>query len=133
VDIGAYEFQSPGSVISYAWPQRYGLPIDGSADFIDSDADGMSNWQEWVASTVPTNALSALRMLSPTNGGSGIQVTWQSLIGKRYFLERATNLLDTAPFTLIATNIMGVFGSKTFTDTNALGTGPFFYRVGVQQ
>ena len=58
-------------------------------------------------------------------------VTWQSVAGVNYFLERSTDLSAAQPFTLVATGIPGQTSATTFTDTNALGVGPFLYRVGV--
>lgn len=131
VDVGAYEFQSPASAISYAWLQKYGLPTDGSADFSDVDDDGANNWHEWRADTIPTNAVSVLRLVSATNGPTGAGVDWQSVATRRYWLERSTNL-NTASFQIIATNITGVAGIRTFTDLSATNAGSYFYRVGVQ-
>jgi hypothetical protein len=133
VDIGAYEFQSPSSLISYAWLQQFGLPTDGSADFIDSDSDGMNNWQEWVAGTDPTNPRSSLAMLSPTVSGTNIVVRWQSVSARKYFLQRATDLSVQPTFLTLATNITGQAGTTSYIDKQAPGYGPFFYRVGIQR
>ena len=140
VDIGAYEFQSPSSIISYAWLQNHGLPTDGSADGTDLDGDGMSQWQEWVCATDPANDLSALRLLSAVPVGNGITVSWQSVAGINYFVERGTNVnswFASGPTNamgtnviLAATNVTGKPASTSFTDTNLTGIGPFFYRVG---
>ena len=132
VDIGAYEFQGPGSVISYAWLQHFGLPTDGSADATDADADGHTTWQEWRCQTDPTNALSALRLLSASPAGNNVTVSWQSVEGVSYFLERSTNLWATPPFTLLAPDLPGQLGVTSFTDTNTAGQTPLLYRVGVQ-
>jgi len=132
VDVGAYEYQGPGSVISHAWLQQYGLPTDGSADAIDLDADGHTTWQEWRCQTDPTDALSALRLLSATPSGTNVTVTWQSVPGVDYFLERSTNLAGPPPvFAPLATHIPGQPSTTSFTDTNADGHARLFYRVGV--
>ena len=131
VDIGAYEFQNPTSVISYAWLQQYDLLTDGSADSADPDGDGMKNWQEWIAGTDPTNALSVFQMLTPLNALSGVTVSWQSVAGTTYYLQRSTNLSVQPTFLSQQSNIVGQAGTTTYTDTNALGGGPYFYRVGL--
>ena len=134
MDIGAYGFQVPGSVISYAWLQHYGLPTDGSADAADPDADGHTTWQEWQewrCQTDPTSALSALRLLSATPAVTNVAVSWQSVAGVNYFLERSTNLSATPPFTLVNPNLPGQPGTTSYTDTNAAPLTPLFYRVGV--
>jgi hypothetical protein len=133
VDMGAYEFQTPASVISYAWLQQYGLPTDGSADYADTDGDGMNNWQEWIAGTDPTNASSVLTMLAPSNSLTGIAVPWQSVSGVTYYLQRSTNLDVQPAFVSLRSNLLGQAGITTYIDTSAVGVGPFFYRVGVQQ
>jgi len=132
VDIGAYEFQNPTSVISYAWLQEFGLPADGSEDYTDPDGGGMNNWQEWICGTDPTNASSVLKMLFATNGASGIRIIWQSVSNRSYVLERSNNLLAQPAFLALATNIAGQFGATTFIDANTTGNGTVFYRVGVQ-
>ena len=132
VDIGAYEFQGPGSVISYAWLQHYGLLIDGSADATDPDADGHTTWQEWRCLTDPTNALSVLRLLSASPTGTNVTVSWQSVAGVNYFLERSTNVAGPPPiFATLATGIPGQPGTTSYSDTNAASLVPLFYRVGV--
>jgi PKD repeat protein len=131
VDMGACEFQSPSSVISYAWLQQYGLPTDGSADFADPDSDHLNNWQEWRCGTDPTNALSVLKLLPPACADGNVTLTWLSVSGRNYFLEYSTGLSANPRFLPLATDIDGQPGTTTFTDTNAVGPLPRFYRVGV--
>jgi len=132
VDLGAYEVQASVTGTLAAWLQQYGLPADGSADFTDDDGDGALNWQEWWADTVPTNSASGLRIAYVATGATGLDVGWESVATRSYWLERASDLADTALFQGIATNLPGTAGTNTFSDAGATNGGPYFYRVGVR-
>ncbi len=95
VDIGAYEFQSPASMISYAWLQQYGLPIDPATDTADPDGDGVDNYHEWLAGTEPTNRFSSPAQLTIIPSRTNVILTWPTnAVG--FSLQSATNLGSSA-------------------------------------
>jgi hypothetical protein len=85
VDIGAYEFQSPVSRISYAWLQQFNLPINPSTDTADPDGDGVDNYHEWLAGTDPTNLFSSPAQLTIIPSGT-------NAVG--FTLQSTTNLVS---------------------------------------
>ena len=132
VDIGAFEYQNPGSVISYAYLQQYGLPTDGSVDFADLDGTSFNVYQDWIAGLNPTNSASILAMQNPVTNSTGLTVSWLSVNNRTYFLQRATNLSVQSAFSTIQSGISGQAGTTSVIDYTATNGGPYFYRVGVQ-
>jgi hypothetical protein len=133
MDIGAYEFQTPASGISYFWLQQYGLPTDGSADHADTDGDHFDNWSEWIAHTSPLDAASLLKILQVVPNGDSATVTWQSVPGLSYYVERSTNLAANPRFDFY-TFVGGAADTNvtSFVDAGGGGPGPVFYRIEVQ-
>jgi hypothetical protein len=129
VDIGAYEFQTPVSKISYAWLQFYGLPINAATDTADPDGDGVDNYHEWLAGTNPTNRFSSPAQLTIVPSGvppSAIILTWSTnAVG--FTLQSATDLTSTALWT---TNLPGpvVIGGQNVV-ANLVSGAHQFYRL----
>jgi hypothetical protein len=130
VDVGAYEVQAPRSILSYVWAQQFGLATDGSADYADADADGMNNWQEWIAGTDPTNPASIFQLFTPTFSPPARLLSWNSDTNHHYFVQRATAFARPLAFTTISTNLAGQPGTTAFRDASAPAGKALFYRVG---
>ncbi|HOW98222.1 MAG TPA: PKD domain-containing protein [Kiritimatiellia bacterium] len=117
VDIGAYE--------SSYWGMHS-----------DQDNDDFSDYDEVVyLGTDPTNALSCLRMEELILGEpstAGIVIRWQSIAGKWYDVDRATNLLEYPSFSTLFVDVPGQSGSTVVTDQTATASGPCIYRVNVK-
>ncbi|HTL54262.1 MAG TPA: LamG-like jellyroll fold domain-containing protein [Candidatus Limnocylindrales bacterium] len=75
----------------------------------------------------------ALRLFSPVVNNGQVTVTWQSVAGVKYFLERSSDLAAPSPvFTPLATGIVGQEGTTVYVDSNLPSSSMFFYRVGIE-
>ena len=131
VDMGAYEYQGLGIGEFIGWLRQSGLPTDGSADDVDTDHDHHNNWQEWVAGTNPTNARSVLWLASPVLTPTNVTLIWASVTNRTYTLEQATNLGGPPAFSVLRSNLLGLPGTTSWTDTNAPVSSPRFYQLRV--
>jgi hypothetical protein len=120
----------------HAWLASYGLPSNGSADYADSDGDGMNNWQEYLAGTNPTNASSVFRITSgQVISGPHFVLQWSSVSNRLYDVMSATSLgTGSGMFVPLpgATNLVGTPPVNTWTDSVSRPT-PAFYRLNVHQ
>jgi len=118
----------------HAWLASYGLPSNGSVDYVDSDGDGINNWQEYLAGNSPTNAGSVFKIISGEMiSSTQFVVRWSSASNRLYDVLRATNLSTGAgAFVPVpaATNLMGTAPVNGWTDSVSR---PSFYRVSVHQ
>ncbi|HXI69496.1 MAG TPA: S8 family serine peptidase [Verrucomicrobiae bacterium] len=114
------------------WELQYFGHLTGTGPNADPDQDGLGNLSEWLAGTNPTNAASGLRLFVSSAGNSnGVVLSWPSVAGRTYRLERATNLL-TGFHSTVRTNVTATAPTNTETDAAILPGNARYYRVGVE-
>jgi hypothetical protein len=121
----------------HTWLASYGLPSNGSADYLDSDNDGMNNWQEYLAGTNPTNANSLFKITSyQLLSATQFVLRWSSVANRSYDVLCATNLTaGTGAFLPRpgATNLPGIPPVNSWTDSVSRASPPVFYRIRAHQ
>ena len=121
----------------HTWLAAYGLPSNGSADYLDADNDVLNNWQEYVAGTDPTNASSVFKITSAQAvSGTQLVLRWSSVANRVYDVTRATNLAaGIGAFVPVpgATNLAPTPPVNTWTDPVSRASAPAFYRLRVHQ
>jgi hypothetical protein len=102
-----------------------------AADDADSDGDGLSNLQEYLAGSNPTNASSCVQFLTPvSDGAGGVVLSWLSAPQKNYTVEYTTNLGGTK-WTALGGAVTGTGSVQTLTDSGAGGASRY-YRLRVE-
>ena len=113
-----------GDGLPNGWETAYFNGPTNATATEDTDTDGMDNWAEYVAGTVPTNDLSLFTADALRRTGSN-RVEFASVTNRVYGLYLRTNLL-LGSWTVVQTNIPGSGQTLSIPVTNLLPT--LYYR-----
>jgi hypothetical protein len=93
----------------------------------DTDDDQLSNMQEFIAGTDPTNQGSVLRVITFTIGNR-IQGTWKAIVGKEYRVQY-TDEISAATWRDLGGTRAAESTLETFVDELSSDKAKRFYRV----
>jgi hypothetical protein len=100
----------------------------GNADF---DGDGMSNTNEFLSGTDPTNSASVFRITAEERSGADIRVSFTSVSGMYYCLSRCDFM--GGGWTTLVDNIPGNGGIRQAMDIGGASRDRAFYRMRLNQ
>jgi hypothetical protein len=120
--------------IPNGWKQQYGFdPFDSSVASADPDGDLLTNLQEYLLGTDPTDKNSPFHILATTQEDNDLRITWADAAGRTNVVEAASDIGGI--YSNISDNIIvpgsGV-GATNYLDAGAATNSLFrFYRVRV--
>ncbi len=109
------------------WESQYFGSTTAATAGDDSDGDGLTNAQEFLAGTDPQSGASALRVSGVAGNPSAVLIDFPTVFSKSYQLEYKDDLTATMWISL-GTALAGTGAIAEATDTSAPGTFRF-YRV----
>lgn len=119
---------SDGDGLPDTWENAHYGNLTTASGSTDTDGDGMTAREEYIAGTMPTNAQSVLSILScnPLHS-NGTLVNWDAVTGRMYRLYWATNLYQ--PDWQAMPEISG----SSFTDTAVRTERVIYYHIDVRK
>ena len=128
------DLDSDGDGIPDWWMLGYfnhatGQIADDSMADQDADTDGMSNLQEFLAGTDPTDPDSAFRITNVSVLGADVAVTWTTQPNKTNQLESNGSPSTNGPWLSVGSFTVGTGSPATQTDSGGATNPATFYRV----
>lgn len=115
------------------WLAQWGWDTNSSsAELDDPDADHFETWKEYRAGTDPTNPASFFAFAGQSAAASGVVLRWHSASGRLYRVQRCDRLTDLLAASTLASNLPATPPMNVYTDLTVSGSGPWFYRVGLE-
>lgn len=132
IALGTIEVVDPWGVDSDAdglpdgWELQHFGSVTNAAAGEDADGDGLSNRENYISGTEPTNRMSTFR-LAPPSGHGHAGVRFASAVDRRYSVQRADSPVD--EWVDVATNLPGTGGEIAVGDGAAPDAGVYRARV----
>jgi subtilase family protein/thrombospondin type 3 repeat protein len=114
--------------MSDAWEKFYfGVVSTNRTRFTDTDGDGMTDYEEFIAGTDPTNPASKLIFLSAAvHANSAVEFKWSAVPGRSYQVFGSTDLVSWTP---VSGWMRATVSPMSFVTTNATGSRSYKVQV----
>lgn len=114
------------------WWENHYFGSNGQDAGTDSDGDGLTNGDELIAGTVPSEANSVLAIHDFENATNGFILRWESRLDRTYDVLKADSP-DSNVWTSISGPLQGTGSEMSFTDNSPFPLSNAFYKIQVIQ